>query len=162
MTEPHETYDSFIFLGVDITTAGQQMIEEIGVLKAMRRQPGYVPHPRDLLDLRKALSKAVHSLESYDAISKAGPRATIREEYRAARNQVTEIDWCSNAEACKALGQGLVPPGCAINGAGALVIPETQAGQFVRGSSLIRAYFDEIITTGGEVVKSRSGIGEIA
>jgi hypothetical protein len=161
MTEPRETYDNFIHLSVAVTQSGVDMIQQIGVLTALRRNPDRGLRPGDMLDLRKALSKAVHALESYDEITRTGPQSSTNEEFVAARNQVAEINWCSNAEASKALGQGLVPPECSINEAGALVIPETQAGQFVRGSSLIRAYFDEIVTTGGTVVKSRNGVREM-
>jgi hypothetical protein len=66
-----------------------------------------------------------------------------------------EINWNDRSQAASALHAGIVPPGCSINEAGALVIPELHHA--VRGHLLILAHFDEIVTAAGEVVKSRNG-----
>jgi hypothetical protein len=85
-----ETYDNFIHLSVAIVGSATDMIEEIGGLKMRRRRSDYDHHPGDMLDLRKALSKAVRALEAYDAMVAAGRKTSTSDEFRAAEKAVSQ------------------------------------------------------------------------
>lgn len=92
MARDQETFDNFIHLSVAVVQSAADMIEQIGALKTMRRaaHPDRI-HPREFLDLRKAVSKAVRALENYDAMQKAGNAPTTGEEFdRAARSLKSE------------------------------------------------------------------------
>jgi hypothetical protein len=86
MTDDREVFDNFIHLSVAVVRSATDMIEEIGGLKMRRRTYDYESHPRDMLDLRKALSKAVRALESYDAMAAAGRKTSTSAEFVAARS----------------------------------------------------------------------------
>lgn len=70
-------------------------------------------------------------------------------------DEARAINWSSAAEATKALDSGILPPGCSLAADGALVIPDQGTLQGPRGTSVVLARFDRIITVSGHVVKSR-------
>ena len=90
MTDTPETFDNFIHLSVAVVQSATDMIEEIGGLKMRRRRSDYDHHPGDMLDLRKAVSKAVRALESYDAMVAAGRKTSTGAEFCAAGKAVSQ------------------------------------------------------------------------
>lgn len=90
MTDAPETFDNFIHLSVAVVQSATDMIEGIGGLKMRRRRSDYEMHPRDMLDLREALSRAVRAFENYDAMAAAGRKESTSEEFRAAAKAVSQ------------------------------------------------------------------------
>lgn len=90
MADNREVFENFIHLSVAVVQSATDMIEEIGGLKMRRRHPDYEPRPGDMLDLRKALSKAVRALENYDAMIAAGRLTSTSDEFRAAAKAVSQ------------------------------------------------------------------------
>jgi hypothetical protein len=88
MADDPEVFDNFIHLSVAVVQAASDMLEEIGGLKMRRRHHDYDNHPRDMLDLRKAVSKAVRGLRNYDAMVAAGRKHSTSDEFRAAAKAV--------------------------------------------------------------------------
>lgn len=89
MAAEPEVFENFIHLTVDLVNSATDIIEEIGGLKMRRRQLDYQSRPGDMLDLRKAISKAVRALESYDAMAAAGRKTSTGAEFRAAAKAVS-------------------------------------------------------------------------
>ena len=67
------------------------------------------------------------------------------------------IDWSNASDALRALRSGILPPGCSINADGALVIADDIETLGLRGSMVISAHFDKVVTASGKVVKDRDG-----
>jgi hypothetical protein len=65
------------------------------------------------------------------------------------------VDWNNGVEASAALRSGKVPPRCSVNDAGALVVPDDSESSQPRGHSIVTAWFGEVVTASGKVLKSR-------
>jgi hypothetical protein len=66
-----------------------------------------------------------------------------------------KIDWRDNAAAGAAIKAGKLPEGYELKD-GVLVVPADMAARGIRGHALVFGYFDEIVTTDGEVLKTKA------
>ncbi len=69
--------------------------------------------------------------------------------------EVQPIDWTNAKDATAALDAGRLPDGYSLRDDGALIVPANPRGS--RGSSVIMAYFDHIVSADGKIIKSKNG-----